>query len=416
MRFLLLGIVGFVLIGAWLCGSIVALAIASPQTNLLEQHAFRHVLELNDFLVIGRYELPADGTADDGVCDTGVPDWDDCSFADAYADLDDANGNLEERISPPTLGPGLFGFYMSAATFAASGITWDDNSTVELFSSPTLFDPSATSGTQPLTFHGTPTTVVATGVEFGDEIRSMLQGMEAEFAGSGTFQFSKGDLVNANLITSTGAAFVIDAFGAAITVSPDHFARSREVLQMVFSPFATASLASDATSGQPNITVTTGAGASFSVDRAVLLSDSSNSETKAILSIAGDVLTMQTNLIFSYTVANSAIVTESSSELQAGIDAATSNDGVRTAVRNFATDFGLDASSGGAIIVIALVLAFAGAALFLGGSMMMALATIPLILIVAGMAGWIPIAAVIVFAAFVGVIPGSAWVWKWMAP
>jgi hypothetical protein len=58
--------------------------VVSPPVNLFEIHAFRHVLEEDDFLLILRYILPADGAAGGG-------DWDGFIPGDAFIDLNAAD-------------------------------------------------------------------------------------------------------------------------------------------------------------------------------------------------------------------------------------------------------------------------------------------------------------------------------------
>jgi len=73
-------------------------------------------------------------------------------------------------------------------------------------------------------------------------------------------------------------------------------------------------LASNAASGQKNVTVTSTEGKRFRQGDVVFLFDSGpNSEQNRIDTIAGDVLTMETNLANSYTTANGAVVDGSGS-------------------------------------------------------------------------------------------------------
>jgi hypothetical protein len=81
---------------------------------------------------------------------------------------------------------------------------------------------------------------------------------------------------------------------------------ARDVLNEVIP---TSNLASDANSGQANATLVGSGGGVFWVGKTVIISDSGNSEEVTIKSIASDVLTFTTNLVHSYTTANSGKVT-----------------------------------------------------------------------------------------------------------
>jgi hypothetical protein len=71
----------------------------------------------------------------------------------------------------------------------------------------------------------------------------------------------------------------------------------------------TANLASNANASQANATVASGYGGIFWIGKICVVSDSGNSEEVTIKSIVGDVLTFTTNLVHSYTTANSGKVT-----------------------------------------------------------------------------------------------------------
>ena len=71
----------------------------------------------------------------------------------------------------------------------------------------------------------------------------------------------------------------------------------------------TSNLASNANSGQATAVLVTSGGYNFKVGKVCTISDTGHSEDVTILSIAGDTLTFTSNLVNSYTTANSAKVT-----------------------------------------------------------------------------------------------------------
>lgn len=117
---------------------------ASPPMSFQEALGWRHIIEQGDLLVIGRYELDADGTIT-STCGVST-DWDDCSASDAYVDLVDEDGSLIERITLPFLGSALTGFYLTAAEITASSIDFDDPAhdapMLTIYSSSVLFVPN----------------------------------------------------------------------------------------------------------------------------------------------------------------------------------------------------------------------------------------------------------------------------------
>jgi len=207
--------------------------VSSPPVVFGEGRAFRHLYEVDDFFVVMRYDLPTSGTSPIWGADITVTPNTDYQNSDAYFEVADASGVIVETLHPPSIGAALVGIYMSAATFAASSIVWNDGSTVELYSSPMLFAPIETTGPQTFVWTTTTANTVEAGeAAFVSNIVPIMRNLE-----SSADEFDTGELVSGGDLTQLGADILTAAFPQLISTPFTAMGGAEiQILETVFSP------------------------------------------------------------------------------------------------------------------------------------------------------------------------------------
>jgi len=394
-------LLGLVLLGVLVFYAPIVKGAASPSAQLFQAYAFRHVLESDDFLMVARYDLPADGTLGDG-------DWDDYSRTDAYVELLDATAILVDRKHPSTIGPGLVGIYFDASDFAATSMVWGDGSVVQMVTSPTKFTPNAIHGPLALTWQST-SSVQATSTAYGNALLVLLSNMEQENAGTDAFEFEASELVSNGGITSAGAAYALAAFALSVVVSPDVFETSSTLIGNQFGGTFLSRMVVSPSGGQADIQVEDSS--LFQTSMWTIVRDNNNTEQAQILSINSDlhILTMTANLTNGYSVSDLGVVVAAG--LIVEIDQNTVSDTTRTALSGLGSSLGLSNGSGGLLAVIILIFAYVAVGIAVSGSTLISLASVPAIMAATVLAGWVPVPLLGAFMVLMALM-SSMWFWR----
>ena len=384
--------------------------VASPTPfQLIEAFYYQHVLEDDDFLVMMRYDLGADGAAGGG-------DWDDFTGNDAFLDLDTETGTTVQTTQPPDIGPGLVAFYLDAADFAATSIDLtvspgpEDEPTARLYSSPTTFTPNQSEGPFTIT-SDTGANIDASRAALGARVLDLVNSIERENLEDATddpFHFDPAELVSAGgLLTAVGDDFAIAAFAPLPLIVPNIFENSTSVLGEDFGTAFISVLTANAASGQADVVVRDAS--VFSTGLSVLLRDSNSEEVLEIQSINSttNTVTMTANLVNSYTTAAIAVLVATG--LITSLEPQSGERATNSALEGFATSLGLSNWAGGMLFVATFGIALLIATGIASGSFVLGAAALPLVMIVAALAGWIPLNAVIIIAVIV-ILLATLWV------
>ncbi len=374
---------------------------------MIESFYYRHVLEIDDLLVITRYELPADGVA-------GGSDWDDYTPNDAFIDLDSESGVLVQITQPPSIGPGLVGHYLNATELTASAIDFDDpledEPTVFLYSSPILFTPNVSEGPATIT-SDTGANITNTRANLEARIVELVQSIETEnpeaTGGTNPFAFVPRELVENERLTDSGDDFAINAFSSLPLIIPGAFENSSSLLGDSFGTSFISALTSNAAAAQADVIVDNSS--IFSTGLTVVIRDDASQETLEIQSIDADTdtLTMTTNLVNTYTIAANAVVVVTG--LLSDLEPQSGERGTNSAFEGFATSLGFPDWAGGMMFVAAFGIALLIATGIASGSYILGSAAIPMVMLAAALAGWIPLTAVFMVAIIV-VILATLWI------
>lgn len=208
---------------------ILAIAIrpafaANPTISIHEAHAFEHVLETDDLLILVRYELPTDDwrSADymvDHTCDD-VDDLDDNCWNSLETgmvlhtlyDDDRDTGMLSGVRTISRIGHSLSGIYLEAG----HGLTWDDTSYETCVEgSSTTFSP-VPNACFTLFWHSSDD-LASTSAVIEPYLVQMALNIEEEFPKTPT------TFVNMDKITDEGVRFAREAFPAIMSVVPGAF-------------------------------------------------------------------------------------------------------------------------------------------------------------------------------------------------
>ena len=205
------GLVVAVLAVAWRLAAIDGAEASHGWTTLAvrEVHAYRHVLELDDRLILGRYALteqPGDGETAYGP-------------AGAILKVQDGSSVLRQAI-PGFTGYGLTAFYWDSSN-ANDQVPWGDPDVQLCFhASPTLFEsPQShcdTSSNSPE--WNAEDDMEATATELGDDLKDLLTALEADDPDVVSREY-----VAPGGITPEGRAVIDAVFPHAAFVAPEVF-------------------------------------------------------------------------------------------------------------------------------------------------------------------------------------------------
>ena len=245
------GLLVAVLATAWWLADIGGAAASHGWTTLAvrEVHAYRHVLEPDDRLILARYALvERPGESETAYGPTG-----------AMLRVQDGDAVLRQA-HPPFTGYGLAAFYWAAAD-ADLQAPWAGASIQVCFhGSPTLLDPPQShcdSSTNRPDWNDQDD-LEATAAELGDDVKELLAAMEADDP-----DVASGQYVGPSGITPAGRDRIDASFPHAAFVAPEVFAISQET--------ATGSFTNTSSSiPDPTALAIPGPDSAFSVDLANL--------------------------------------------------------------------------------------------------------------------------------------------------
>lgn len=212
----------------------------APPMEIDEAFAYRHVLgELEDVLILARYDLPIDGV--DGSPDPPLftpDDWDDLwdadndsavkpdaddrylTPADVLARLETAAGGLLAATHPLSLGQGVVGMYFEEGSLP---FTWGDSLFLVLVGNPSTVD-GVESGSLAIDWRDTANQDI-TAEELADSILSLMNDLEQEFE-----DYEPGDLLTAGFINADGRTLLQGAFPLIDRAAPTAFTISEQII------------------------------------------------------------------------------------------------------------------------------------------------------------------------------------------
>lgn len=215
---------------------------ANPSIELYQAHAFNHVLEADDLLVLVRYELPtSDWRSADYLVDHTCVDEDDLDdncwvslrsgialhtfYLDTWGSVP-----LSGVRTAPRIGHGISGLYFGAG----HGLTWGDGAYQTCIEgSSSVFSPVPHS-CLPLLWHSSQN-LAATGEVMTPYLIQVVLSLEE------VFPKPPNTFVNIDVITEEGLRFPREAFPAIMSVAPGAFFARVEQAMDDFDPSATPS-------------------------------------------------------------------------------------------------------------------------------------------------------------------------------